>query len=104
MKKIILGLIVGLTLLFSCGPTYTLTNNFDYKFKNIKQVDSILIIENLPKNKSKYYMMIMNNDDISFNQYVYIKRTDSTEVIYTISDLDSLYRFKKKTVQIYNKK
>ena len=42
--------------------------------------------------------MTFYQDSTSFEQYVYIRRTDSTEIIYTITDLDSLFRIKKKTL------
>lgn len=101
MKKLIIGLVIGLTLLFSCGPSYVLTNDFNYTFDNFRQLDSVCTFERLPKNWAKYTPMVMSNDSISFEQYVYVRRTDSTEVVYTITDLDSLWRIRKKTVQIY---
>lgn len=103
MKRFIISFLLILFLVFSCGPSYVLTNNFDNRIKTIEQVDSIKRIENLPKSWDKYYQMTMQTESSFFKQYVYIRRTDSTEVVYTISDLDSLYRFKKKTVQKYNK-
>jgi hypothetical protein len=103
MKKLILGLIVTLILVFSCGPSYVLTHNFNYTFKSFRQLDSVLTIEKLPKNWNRYTPMIMIGEDVSFEQYVYVRRTDSTEVVYTISDMDSLWRIRKKTVQIYKR-
>lgn len=103
MKKLIIGLIIGLTLLFSCGPSYVLTNDFNYTFNNFRKLDSVCISERLPRNWNKYTPMIMSNDSISFEQYVYVRRTDSTEIVYTITDLDSLWRIRKKTVQIYKR-
>lgn len=103
MKKFILGLIVTLILVFSCGPSYVLTNNFNYIFNDFRKVDSVLTIEKLPKNWNRYTPMIMIGEDVSFDQYVYVRRTDSTEVVYTISDMDTLWRIKKKTVQIHKR-
>lgn len=90
-------------LVFSCGPTYILTNNFDNRLRTIEQVDSIKRIEKLPISWEKYKSVVMITETSSFEQYIYVRRTDSTEVVYTITDLDSLYRFKKKTVQKYSK-
>lgn len=103
MKRFIISCLLILFLLFSCGPSYVLTNNFNYRFNDIKQIDSVCNIERIPKNFEKYNSMVMYSDSTSFEQYVYIKRTDSTEVIYTITDLDSLYQIRKKTVQKYNR-
>lgn len=96
MKKVILLLFLFLSI--SCGTTYTLVNNYDYKFRHSHQIDSVMEVENLPKNHKKYKKMIFYQDSTSFEQYVYIRRTDSTEIVYTITDLDSLYRIKKKTL------
>lgn len=103
MKKLIIGLIVTLTLVFSCGPSYVLTNDFNYTFDNFRKLDSVCIVERLPRNWNRYTPMIMIGEDVSFEQYVYVRRTDSTEVVYTISDMDSLWRIRKKTVQIYKR-
>lgn len=103
MKGFIISCLLILFLVFSCGPSYVLTNNFDNKLQTIEQVDSIKRIERLPISWEKYKSIVMMTETSSFEQYVYIRRTDSTEVVYTITDLDSLYRFKKKTVQKYSK-
>lgn len=103
MKRFIILILITICLVFSCGPTYILTNNFDNKLRTIEQVDSIKRIERLPISWEKYKSVVMMTETSSFEQYVYIRRTDSTEVVYTITDLDSLYRFKKKTVQKYSK-
>lgn len=101
MKRFIFVFLASILLVFSCGPSYVLTNDFDYKFSDFRKVDSVCVYERLPRNWNKYNHMTMGNDSISFDQYVYVKRTDSTEVIYTLTDLDSLWRVKKKTVKIY---
>lgn len=101
MKRFIILILITICLIFSCGPTYILTNNFDNRLQTIEQVDSIKRIERLPISWEKYKSVVMMTETSSFEQYIYIRRTDSTEVVYTITDLDSLYRFKKKTVQIY---
>jgi hypothetical protein len=103
MKRFIILILLTICLVFSCGPSYVLTNDFNYKFNNFRQLDSVCTVERLPKNWAKYTPMVMYSDSTSFEQYVYIRRTDSTEVIYTITDLDSLWRIKKKTVQIYKR-
>jgi hypothetical protein len=103
MKKFIISCLLILFLVFSCGPTYVLTNNFDNRLRTIEQVDSIKRIERLPISWEKYKTVVMRTETSFFEQYIYIRRTDSTEVVYTITDLDSLYRFKKKTVQKYSK-
>lgn len=103
MKKFIISCLLILFLVFSCGPTYVLTNNFDNRLRTIEQVDSIKRIERLPISWEKYKSVVMRTETAFFEQYIYIRRTDSTEVVYTITDLDSLYRFKKKTVQKYSK-
>ena len=48
--------------------------------------------------------MVQIADTIPLNQYIYIKSTDSTHVVWTLTDLDSLYKFKKKTLKITDKK
>lgn len=103
MKKLIIGFIIAIFFIFSCGPSYVLTNDFNYKFNNFRQLDSVCTVERLPKNWAKYTPMVMYSDSTSFEQYVYVRRTDSTEVIYTITDLDSLWKIRKKTVQKYER-
>lgn len=103
MKRFIILILMTICLVFSCGPTYILTNNFDNRLRTIEQVDSIKRIEKLPISWEKYKSVVMITETSSFEQYIYVRRTDSTEVVYTITDLDSLYRFKKKTVQKYSK-
>lgn len=101
MKKIILFLII--LLVFACGPTYHLTNDFNCYYTQ-EQVDSVCRVERIPTNLNKWNTMVQIADTIPLNQYIYIKSTDSTHVVWTLTDLDSLYKFKKKTLKITDKK
>lgn len=101
MKKLILCIL--LLLVFSCGPVYHLTNNFNCYYTQ-EQVDSICKVERIPNNLDKWNQMVQIADSIPLNQYTYIKSTDSTHVVWTLTDLDSLYKFKKKTLKITTKK
>lgn len=101
MKKVVLFLII--LLVFACGPVYHLTNDFNCYYTQ-EQVDSVCKIERIPNNLDKWNQMIQIADSIPLNQYTYIKSTDSTQTIWTLTDLDSLYKFKKKTLKITNKK
>ena len=101
MKKIILFLII--LLVFACGPIYNLTNDFNCYYTQ-EQVDSVCYVERIPKNLDKWNTMNQFIDSIPLKQYVYIKSTDSTQTIWTLTDLDSLYKFKKKTLKITDNK
>ena len=68
-----------------------------------EQVDSVCVVERIPKNLNKWSPMIMSDNSTTFKQYTYIKSTDSTQVIWTLTNLDSLYKFKKKTLKITDK-
>ena len=86
MKRFIILILITICLVFSCGPTYILTNNFDNKLRTIEQVDSIKRIERLPISWEKYKSVVMMTETSSFEQYIYIRRTDSTEVVYRRTD------------------
>ena len=100
MKRLIL--LITLLLVFACGPTYQLVNDYDMYYTQ-EQVDSICVVERIPKNLNKWTLMYMSDDSTAFKQYTYIKSTDSTQVIWTLTDLDSLYKFKRKTLKIIDK-
>lgn len=100
MKRIIL--ILFLLITFSCGPLYQLTGDFDNYYIQ-EQVDSVCKVEKIPQNLDKWSKMTMTDDSTSFYQYMYIKSTDSSQTIWTLTDMDSLYRFKKKTLKITDK-
>ena len=102
MKKLILCIL--LLLVFACGPIYQLTNDFNHYYTQ-EQVDSVCNIEKIPKNLNKWSQMTQYVDDsTAFRQYIYIKSTDSTQTVWTLTNLDSLYKFKKKTLKITDKK
>lgn len=101
MKKLVLSII--LLLVFACGPVYQLSHNFNMYYTQ-EQVDSVCNVERIPKNLDKWDNMTMYDDSAVFNQYMYIKSNDSTQTVYTLTDLDSLYNFKKKTLKIIDKK
>ena len=98
MKKVILFFLI--IILIGCGSTSVLVNNYDYKFRKVEQLDSVMNVERLPKNLDKYEKMTfyIEEDSIIIKQYVYIKSNDSSSIIFTITDLDSLYRIRKKTL------
>lgn len=100
MKRLIL--LITLLLVFACGPTYQLINDYDMYYTQ-EQADSVCVVERIPKNLNKWTLMYMSDDSTAFKQYNYIKSTDSTQVIWTLTDLDSLYKFKKKTLKITDK-
>lgn len=98
MKKVLLFFLI--IILIGCGSTSVLVNNYDYKFRKVEQLDSVMKVERLPKNLDKYEKMMfyIEEDSIIIKQYVYIKSNDSSSIIFTITDLDSLYRIRKKTL------
>lgn len=98
MKKVLLFFLI--VILIGCGSTSVLVNNYDYKFRKVEQLDSVMKVERLPKNLDKYEKMTfyIEEDSIIIKQYVYIKSNDSSSIIFTITDLDSLYRIRKKTL------
>lgn len=98
MKKVLLFFLI--IILIGCGSTSVLVNNYDYKFRKVEQLDSVMKVERLPKNLDKYEKMTfyIEEDSIIIKQYVYIKSNDSSSIIFTITDLDSLYRIRKKTL------
>lgn len=101
MKKIIL-LFIAL-LIYACGgPSYLMTRNFD-KYYNIHQVDSVCKIERIPSDLNKWSRMAMADDSTAFYQYMYRKANDSIEFVWTITELDTVYRFKKRTLNIIDK-
>lgn len=83
----------------SCGPSYHMTRDFD-QYYMMSQVDSICRIEKIPTRLEKWSKMIASDDSTYFYQYMFIQSTDSTQTIWVLTDLDSLYRFKKKTLKI----
>ena len=101
MKKIIL-LFIAL-LIYACGgPSYLMTRNFD-KYYNIHQVDSVCKAERIPSDLNKWSRMAMTDDSTAFYQYMYRKANDSIEFVWTITELDTVYRFKKRTLNIIDK-
>lgn len=101
MKRLIL--LITLLLVFACGPTYQLFNDYNMYYTQ-EQVDSVCRAEKLPKNLDKWSSMTMYEDSSHFSQYVYIRSNDSIQVVWTLTDLDSLYKFKKKTLKITERK
>lgn len=100
MKRLIFALILILT--FACGPIYILSGNFDNYFTQ-EQVDSICRADHIPMNLDKWDKMLMIEDSTYFDQYLYIRSNDSLKCFWTLSDLDSIYRFKKKILKITDK-
>ena len=103
--RILKGCIIGLLCLLCicCGTTYTLTRNFDYRFTERYKIDSVCVVERIPTDMSlwKNNAVIADNEEqtILINQYFYIIDRDSIEITYTFTDLDSLYRLKKRTLE-----
>lgn len=100
MKRLIL--LITLLLIFACGPIYQLSTDYDTYYTQ-EQVDSVCVVERIPKNLNKWTPIYMSDGSTAFKQYTYIKSTDSTHFIWTLTDLDSLYKFKRKTLKITNK-
>lgn len=101
LRKKIIQIIISsiLILLLSCSTyKYVMNNQFDgYYYKN--QVDSICITEGIPFIHSgnwvnTNYIDYETNNRI--DQYFYIIDMDTIQFTYTVTDLDSLYRFKKR--------
>ena len=90
-----LGLIfILISILYSCAPSYALRNRFDSTFTK-EQVDSILLVEGLPTDLTKWNggFLVDENRNI-VKQYMYIPKKDTA--IYVLTDCDSIYRFKKR--------
>ena len=100
MKRLIL--LITLLFVFACGPTYQLYNDYNMYYTR-EQVDSVCMVERIPKNLNKWVPISMSDDSTAFKQYTYIKSTDSTHFIWTLTDLDSLYKFKRKILKITDK-
>ena len=101
MKKLYYIILLIYSILFyGCVTHYNLINDFDHKFDKEYKIDSVCNIERIPVNKNKWRKIILTTDSSYFYQYIYILNTDSTNITYTITDLDSLYRIKKKTLKI----
>lgn len=105
MKVIKTCLIVILLFLAACVPyKYVMNNQFnDYYTKS--QVDSICTIERLPDlDQWKEFVLINDKDQSPVFQYLYVVKNDSMEYTYTLSNLDTIYRFKKRiTKRVSNK-
>lgn len=103
--RILKGCIISLLCLLCicCGTTYTLTRNFDYRFTERYKIDSVCQKENIPSNLElwKNNAVVVYNEEqaLLMNQYFYIIDRDSIEITYTFTDLDSLYRLKKRTLE-----
>lgn len=100
MKRLIL--LITLLLIFACGPIYQLSTDYDTYYTQ-EQVDSVCVVERIPNDLNKWTPIYMSDGSTAFKQYTYIKSTDSTQVIWTLTDLDSLYKFKRKTLKIIDK-
>lgn len=106
-KKTLLGFLCGLIFMVcACSPyKYVLSNQFD-SFYQQEQVDSICNVERIPSNLDKWksYVLLDGETNNPIPQYFYITKNDSLEYVYTLTDLDSLYRFKKRVTKRVNKK
>lgn len=96
MKKFLL--ILALFFMLGCASSSFLVNDYDYRFRNPEQIDSVIKVEHLPSGIENYKCMTFYQDSAIIKQYVYIRKTDSLEIIYTITDMDSLFRIRKKTL------
>lgn len=107
MKNILKYIFAALicTIIISCGTTYTLSRNFDYKFTERYKIDSVCVVERIPTDMSLWKnnnVISGSESEVSFiRQYFYIIDRDSIEITYTFTDLDSLYRLKKRTLEIH---
>lgn len=105
-KNCIFSLIIGvLFIIASCTPyRYIMSNSFD-SYYQLNQVDSICNVEQLPPYKTwKTYVLMDGETNDPIDQYFYIVKNDSLECVYTLTDLDTLYRFKKRVTKRINKK
>jgi hypothetical protein len=102
MRKLICFFLI-LLLIGSCGPTYQISKDFDKYYYSRYQIDSICKVDKIPTNLDKWSKMSYAGDTTTLSQYMYRRSNDSLEVVWTLTDLDSLYRFKKRTLKTINK-
>ena len=100
MKRNLKLVISSLILLFVISCTtykYLLHNEFDGYYTD-KQVDSICRIERIPYVGEQWRTTALRNEHTG--QYVeqgfYIINQDTLTIVYSVTDMDSLYRFKKR--------
>jgi hypothetical protein len=100
MKKIIIFILFSLFFVFACSPKIIM-NSIKGTY-NQYQLDSICNVESIPEDLEKWHGNVLydyeTNKEIS--QYIFIKEYNKKkEVIYTITIADSIYYFKKRTVE-----
>ena len=92
---------IFLTLTTCTSYRYIMENQIN-DYYNQKQIDSICILENIPDMYDNSWRNVYYLDDETGNiidQYVYIKDQDTIQYVYTITDLDSIFIFKKRVTK-----
>jgi hypothetical protein len=82
-------------------------NNQFNTYCTYQQVDSICVVEQIPGFESNYWKSISYSDwdtKDEIKQYFYIIDKDTLQYVYTVTDLDSLYQFKKRVTKKVSKK
>lgn len=100
MKKIIIIIFASLFLAFACSPRIMM-NSIRGTY-NEYQLDSICNVERLPNDLNKWYGTPIYDYETheKIDQYVFIKEYKwGSEVIYTITAVDSTYHFTKRIVE-----
>ena len=95
LKAILIRILV---ILVSCASyKYVTYNQFD-SYVSKQQVDSICISERIPLvgDAWKSSGFVDSETQTPIKQYFYIIDKDTMNVVYTVTDLDSIYRFKKR--------
>lgn len=103
MKKNLKTLLISLIaiLVLSCSTyKHIMYNQYDI-FVSEKQIDSICRVEHIPYIGDKWYKTQFQDYESKtiMDQYLYIINYDSLQYVYTVTDLDSLYKMKKRIVK-----
>ena len=77
-----------------------MNNQYDI-YVNDKQIDSICQIEKIPYIGEQWKQLQFQDYEskLGIDQYLYIRDIDTIQYIYTITNLDSMYKFKKRIVK-----
>lgn len=91
--------IIVCLFLIGCSH-YIMKNQISGDFTKY-QVDSILNLENITNDFSKWEnaSIIDYETQDSIYQYIFIKELNKTEIIYTIINVDSIYKLNKRVVE-----
>lgn len=99
-KIIICGLLISIFI--TCTSTKLSMNNQFHIYCDQKQIDSICLVENIPYFETDYWKSASYIDwetENEIKQYFFIIDRDTIQYVYTVTDLDSLYQFKKRVTK-----